>query len=294
MNIELLSYKQLPDFPSGSGIEYYDGKFYLVGDDANSIYILDKNWQRSDEIILFEFAEKRVPKKIKNDLEATALLDINGIPYLFVAGSGSKLPHRDKAFLINLHSRAQEEIVLTTFYDRIKSVHPVKLNIEGAAAVKDYFILCNRGNKTEPDNHIIITRENFWKDQDKVPFNLIKPQLPILEGDLLGLSGITYSIVNDVLIFTASTEITDNPYDDGPIGDSYLALVENASEQIGKNEMLMKAIVNLSAVDKKFEKYKIESVCVEAEEKGKMDLSLISDNDCGSSFLFKVRMSSFA
>ncbi len=34
MQLDLIDYKELDTFPSGSGIDFFDDKIYIVGDDA--------------------------------------------------------------------------------------------------------------------------------------------------------------------------------------------------------------------------------------------------------------------
>ena len=77
MQLDILDYKALETFPSGSGIEYYNGHIYLVGDDAKSILVTNKRWRKAKEISLFESKEKRIPKKLKADFEATAILNFD-------------------------------------------------------------------------------------------------------------------------------------------------------------------------------------------------------------------------
>ncbi len=65
MKLDLIDYKELKSFPSGSGIEYFDDKVYLVGDDAARILVMNKRWKEKYDIALFESTEKRIPKKLK-------------------------------------------------------------------------------------------------------------------------------------------------------------------------------------------------------------------------------------
>ena len=47
MKIKLLDFKENTEFPSGSGIEYYNGQVYLTGDDAADILVMDKKWRET-------------------------------------------------------------------------------------------------------------------------------------------------------------------------------------------------------------------------------------------------------
>ena len=44
--------KQLPHYPSTSGIEYINNKIYIIGDDANNLLVLDSNLNTIDSILL--------------------------------------------------------------------------------------------------------------------------------------------------------------------------------------------------------------------------------------------------
>jgi hypothetical protein len=86
--------KPLPDYPSASGITYYNKQFYIIGDDASNLLILDSNLIIKDSIQLYSFAEKRIPKVVKPDLESITLIADNK---LLLLGSGSLSPTRNVA-----------------------------------------------------------------------------------------------------------------------------------------------------------------------------------------------------
>src|SRR5687768_3327495 len=66
--------KQL-SYPSGSGIEFYNERFYLIGDDATSLLQLDKNFNITDSIILIDSLHGRIPKETKPDLEGITVIN---------------------------------------------------------------------------------------------------------------------------------------------------------------------------------------------------------------------------
>src|SRR3569832_2353379 len=68
-NNMLKEVKQFDHYPSASGVEYFNDRYYVIGDDANDLLVLDSNLTPSDSIRLYSFAEKRIPKAIKADLE---------------------------------------------------------------------------------------------------------------------------------------------------------------------------------------------------------------------------------
>jgi len=293
MKLTLTDFKELKNFPSGSAIEFHDNKVFLAGDDAKEVLVMDKRWKELERIPLFDSDTERIPKKIKSDLEATTVVIVNSIPRMLILGSGSKEQHRNKAILLDLDSYLKDEFDLTVFYDRIKATGISDLNIESAATLlEDYIILGNRGNKRNPDNHFIITKHLFWKHQADVELFTLPIKFPGKDNKMknAGISGLTYSPLNDWLIFTASTELTDNPVDDGPIGDSYLGIIENASRKIGRKDMKVDEFIELGEAEKSMKGYKIESVCIQTEKDERLKLQLVADNDDGISCLFKVRI----
>jgi hypothetical protein len=46
MKLSLLDFKKLENFPSASGIEFYDDRVYLVGEDAKDLLVLNKKWNK--------------------------------------------------------------------------------------------------------------------------------------------------------------------------------------------------------------------------------------------------------
>jgi hypothetical protein len=289
MKIKLLDFKEIKDFPSGSGIEYYLEKVYVVGDDAKEVLVLNKTWKKLAVIPLFTSDETRIPKKTKPDLEATAIVEVNGIPRLLILGSGSKEP-RNKAVLVNLDNNHTEETDITVFYDRLKNCGFGDINIESATLVLGKLIIGNRGNKSKPDNHVIVTDVDFYKHQGEAQISPVKIEFPDGFKEPIGLSGMTFSHLNDWIIATFSTEDTDNAIDDGAIGDSYLAIIENASSKILRKRMKVNQLINIGKAVESLQGYKMESVCVQSEKDGSLKLQLVADNDDGVSCLFKVRL----
>src|SRR5262249_357813 len=95
---------------------------------------------------------------------------------------------------------------------------------------------------------------------------------------------------NDWLLATLSTEDTSNAVDDGPVGDSYLVVVENASRKVSRKKININDFINLPEPNKYFKGYKIESVCIQSEKNGRPKIQPVAHNDTGSSYLFKVRI----
>ena len=64
-NNMLKEIKKLDHYSSASGIEYFRNHYYVIGDDANNLLILDEAFNPKDSIQLYSFSEKRIPKAIK-------------------------------------------------------------------------------------------------------------------------------------------------------------------------------------------------------------------------------------
>ena len=158
--IEILESLWLPDFPSGSSINYYEGKLYIIGDDANTVLVLDSNYQCVEEIPVFNYPEKRIPKSVKDDLETSTLLTIEGVVYLFSLGSASR-SIRMKGVLISLNENSKNNepqiIDLSEFMSRLpKSIG--EINIEGSTVLRNQFVMSKRANLSNPTNHLLFYR----------------------------------------------------------------------------------------------------------------------------------------
>jgi hypothetical protein len=289
MKLELTDFKELTDYPSASGIECFEDKVYLVGDNAKDILVLNKKWKKPEYIPLFEAPGNSIPKNEKADLEALTLLQIDKKPYLLAVGSGSTAK-RNKGVLINLKNNQPQMLDFTVFYERLKATEIKDLNIEGVAYVHDYIVMVNRGNTTNPTNYLIITNPNFWKKQKDALIQIIRIDFGDSAPRGLGISGITYSDYHEDLFLTISTEDTPNAIDDGRIGKSYLGVIENLYRKIGREKEKMKVneLIHLASADDRFTGFKIESVSIQSEKDHSIKLQLVADNDTASSFLFKV------
>ncbi len=284
-NNMLKEVKKLDNYPSASGIEYLNNQFYVIGDDANNLLILDSNLNPTDSINLYPFTVKRIPKSVKSDLEAITVTKDNK---LLLVGSGSSSPTRNAAWLIDPVTKLKDSIRLDTFYQRLSSSGIDEINIEGICTIPGSIILCNRGSKGYPKNHLILTSDNFWKDQTNAPISLILAGSNTDSTLFNGVSGITYAKKSDRLLLTVSTEDTRNNMDDGAIGKSYLWIVENISAKKKWKAINPDKIIDLETIDPRFKAQKIESVCITKETTSFLHLVLAADNDDGSSSIFNL------
>lgn len=277
--------KTFSSYPSASGIENFNNQFYIIGDDANNLLILDINLNSIDSVSIFPFSGQRMPKSIKADLESISITKTNEILLL---GSGALSPYRNSAWLIDPHSREKKHYHLDTFYQRLKLTGLKELNIEGSCVIQGSFLLSNRGNKSNLHNHLIITNENFFLDQSGSVINVMSIGVNDDSTIFSGVSGLAYSKMSDRLIITISTEDTNNVMDDGAIGKSYLWIVNNISSKLKWKAINPNRVIDLEKLDPRFKGQKIESACIEKETDDYIHLVLVSDNDNGSSTLFSV------
>ena len=112
----LLSMKVLDDYPSGSGLQPFNDKIYLVGDDATLLLTIDKKYDITDSIKLFETTGTRISKETKPDIESIALVKQNGSPALLLTGSGSLAPYRNACWIVNPITKEARQYQLDTFF----------------------------------------------------------------------------------------------------------------------------------------------------------------------------------
>lgn len=285
--IELINTTRLTSYPSASAIEFYNNRLYVIGDDAVSLLVLNANHEVLDSVPLFRSDSNRMTKEDKADLEAATVADYKEGKHLLVFSSFST-KGRNKLLAFPLDNLKE--------YDRHSETEQISLleqegikqvNIEGAAVIKDKLLLCNRANETERKNFIVVYDWDGKKlKNDKDP-KVISLQLPKTKT-VMGLSGLTYVKGADLLLFTASAEKTDNAYDDGEIGESFLGFIRNASQKMGGESVAADGLVNLSR-SLKIGRQKIESVCAENASGNELTLHLAADNDNGESILYKTK-----
>jgi|GEM_PF-223645 len=284
-NNMLKEIKLIGNYPSASGIEYFNKQFYVIGDDANNLLVLDSSLNPVDSIGLYSFTEKRIPKAVKPDLESIL---ITSDKKLLLLGSGSLSPYRNIAWLIDPVTKEKDSIRLDVFYDRLKESGLAELNIEGACSMPGYIVLSNRGSKGFPKNHLIITRAAFWKEQAHCPITVIPLGGNTGSAVFNGVAGLAYTRRTDRLIIAVSTEDTRNSMDDGTIGKSYIWIVNDFSAKKNWKAINPNQVIDLEKTDPQFKGQKIESVCVTGETRQFLQLVLAADNDDGSSTVFRM------
>ncbi|WP_276374639.1 hypothetical protein [Chryseolinea sp. H1M3-3] len=292
--IELLKSQVLTEFASGSSINYANDKLYLIGDDANTILILDTDYKKIDSIRLFDHPETRIPKSKKSDLEASTFMSVNGTLHLLILGSASR-SQRKKVILmplesLNLNKPYFREYDSGEFIKRVVGNGIDEVNIEGITVIGNHLVLANRGNNSNQKNHLIITGNYFWEKQMEAPLHIRQLLIPPGIKAFAGVSEVCYLASKDILLFTLCSEATSNAYDDGVIGDSYIGWINNISNKIDDLTVTLDGTVNLSGVSDEFKGQKIEGICVQEMTDDKAIIHLVSDNDGEVSKLFKIKL----
>lgn len=266
-------------YPSGSTICFMNDLFYIMGDDASEILVLNDKLIEVERVPLFPKDENiRIPKAFKADIEASVVIRQNGVDCILFLGSGSVSPHRDHAYLFEPKSKSFSRIDFCHFYDQLRNQF-AQLNIEAATMLGNSLALGIRANRSYPDNYIALAIPG------KFPPEFQRKVLLKLPVEHTGISGMDYDGVRDILFITFSSENTSNSYDDGEIGESYLAIIQEAADQIQKNELYISSLTKLSDLGPELKLQKVESVALTADHR---QLMVVADNDLGNTNLFLI------
>jgi hypothetical protein len=281
--------KLLADYPSGSALTFLNDSLYLVGDDAPWLLVMDAHLNVIHRSVLVETAEKRIPKNLKQDLEAMAVISLRQTKSLLLMGSGST-GQRMFCNLLTPGSKEMNVYDLRSFCRRIQDAGIKDVNIEGVAAIPGGLVLASRGNKSFPRNYLVFTDQFFFKDPDSVDFKLVQAGSNTDTAFFNGISGLEYAAGSDKLLVTVSTENTYNSYTDGSIGKSFLWIINDITTRKRFTHVNPDRIIDLEKEDARFKGHKIESVCILSENRKEMELVLAADDDNGQTLLFKVQV----
>lgn len=285
--IELIKTTHLANYPSASSIEFYNNRLYIIGDDAPQMVVLDTAQQVIDSISIFESKEKRIDKDEKADLEASVIIQEQNKNYL-VAFSSFSDKNRNKTLVYELDPEGKKNkpnVLLSNLAD----INVQERNIEGAAFINNKLVLSNRANNTHKENSLIVTDITLPNGLEAKKHSVLKLLLPQTKA-VTGISGMAYLKDKDMLLFTASTEDTENAHSDGDIGESYIGYVSNISQQLNNASIHADTLIALKKDVTKKTPQKIESLAVERVADKSVLLHLVADNDNGESTLFKMRM----
>jgi hypothetical protein len=285
LQVAIQSIEELNNVPSGSGMAQVGDTLYIVGDDSPFLYGLDSSNNTVFKFPLSDtsnFSDGRVAKKLKLDFEAMEKISDKEI---IIFGSGSKSPTRDIMILVKLEDSIRfENFRITNFYDNLRQLPEMKghkLNIEAAVYWNGNLSLFNRTN-----NLIFTYRYNDFINSiryNQIPHlnDLIKVNLPKINGIQSGFSGGEGLEDNNLILFTASVEGTKSTYHDGEIFGSFIGIL-----RIENNKIKFKDEIIQIPSD---EPNKVESVTkVKSLSKNKFEIWMITDNDDGKSNLIEA------
>ncbi len=290
MKCEVKSIRELTDVPSASGIEYIGNSYFVIGDNAPFIYVLDASFNRTAQYMLGDYLpneEGILPKAEKHDFEAMTKISWKGKLYLVVFGSGSKKPHRFEGKIIDLQEKNKiRTFSLQNLYDQIRDegkLEPSELNIEAAAEVNGKLYLFNRGK----NKLIVMNVEHFMEfihDGSAIlKLKVYSIDLPEMNDIRAGFSGAAGDQEYKRIVFTASVEDTDDWVKDGDILGSYLGVIDLENIQ----QHYRPETVQLVGKDKR-EKFKVESITIVESQGDKMNCVLVTDNDGLNSELLTI------
>lgn len=290
----------LTDIPSASGIEFYNDKFYLVGDDIPWLFILNQELKIIDKTKISgidSLIAGRTPKDVKADFESIGINHQIGNNQLVIVSSGSMVDSRDTAYIVALDNF---EIIasknIRSLFEKIKLDAKLakdnEINIEGLVFTENHGFLFHRGNVSE--NFIARINKSellyYLEGSSTLPgFEIFWFNLPVYRNVVSGFSGACLHPEGTGIIFTASMEATVNEIDDGSILGSYLGYIPFETLSEGKYSAA------LFEYDGNILEKKIESICVVDNENTKnntrkLNLIAITDNDDGTSDFIKINM----
>lgn len=236
-----LSAPSQPGRPSfiaaASGLVVIQNHFFVIADDELAVgcFRLNENTPGS----LFPVfpgslpLEKRERKKLKPDLEALCFIPLpEQSGALLAIPSGSK-PNRTQGAWIPCSQAKLSSAQLFDLSPLYRALPFQDLNIEGAVVQDAKLLLFQRGNSKSQENAIVILDLNrFLKD---IQFKQTASSDSILEIKKFNLgqqNGLSLSFTDATLfeenqvLYLASTEDTDNPYEDGEFQGASLGLLD--------------------------------------------------------------------
>ena len=202
-----------------------------------------------------------------------------------IFGSGGKSPQRDVFVQVFLNQEITiEKYDLTRFSNHLRSLPVLKdaeLNIEATAFHEGQLYLFNRRK------NVIFKFDygqflSFLKDEAALPMIEVHAYiLPTINKVEAGFSGATILKDQPKIIFTASVEDTDNPYDDGEILGSFIGMIDISNKTISDH-------FEYCELSNSEEHYKVESVTIDEEiSVVKTKIILITDDDEGNSMILE-------
>lgn len=289
------------NMPSASGIEKAGTGYYVIGDDAPFLYLLDANFKPAGKFAFMDtasFASGRIPSAAKPDLESMAQFTRSDTTYLLMLGSGSATS-RNVAYLVQADNpKKYKKVDVSDFYTFLKQVlarnGADQLNLEGLAINDTHAYLLQRSFGKEQSILLRFKREeflNYITGSTAMPLaSVFHFQLPKLGPYQASFSG-AY-LLQDKLFFTATIEGTTDAVADGEVHGSFVGYIPLLELQENKGFPVTIPVVQLDLADGKKYSGKVESLVVsQTESLGTYKAVIVSDDDKGSSDLLEVTLS---
>jgi hypothetical protein len=291
MKVNCIHEQCLEGIPSASAIELAGDNLIVFGDDARSLYVLDRAFQLAQVVPLpgISPGQSRLPKHEKPDIESVLVYSFAGETHVLAFGSGSSGTARDGGFharIDALRTIRVDELALGALYDNLRQAPELRppgvLNIEGAAIMDDHIILAQRAAGSSGNYLIRFERAAFisWLERSTLPpaAELFPVSLVCVSGVEAGLTGLAFSTVHRRLFFTAAVEDRSDPVQDGPVLGSFVGSFSWPAQQQPAVECC-EAPENLPVTRK------LESICLLQENPGGVHVLAVADDDMGSSQL---------
>jgi hypothetical protein len=283
--ISITSFKlirELEEISAASGIVYYNGIYYVIGDDRLHLYMFksDKTMSKTPIFNTNKYPSEPVVKKLKPDLES--LFIISDQNKLVAVPSGSK-KERTTGSLIDLtHPFNYENIDFKPLFKSLRkqiNIDKEDFNIEGSGLIcpNTWFIL-NRGNGPKRRNLIIILEGDAINKSELITYYPVK--LPVINDIFSSFTDGFY--LNGRLFFIAAAEETDSTYLDGKVAGSLIGVYGFAEQKILDYKILP-------------EKIKFEGISCSKITDKEITFALCSDPDEAKSpaLIYELKISNF-
>jgi hypothetical protein len=297
MKVSCTLEQNLAEIPSASAIEWVGANLIVFGDDARSLYVLNRHRQVAQVVPLpgISPGEGRLPKHEKPDIEAAFAYSSLGETHVIAFGSGSCGTARDGGLHVRIDAQRPiriDELALGALYNNLRQAPEIGsrgvLNIEGAAITDDHVILAQRAAGRSGNCLIRFERAAFisWLGTNTLPpaAEFFPVSLVSINGVEAGLTGLAFSSVHRRLFFTAAVEDRDDPVQDGAVLGSFVGSFSWTAQQ-------RPALENCQAPENLPPARKLESICLLHESSDGVQALAVADDDRGSSQLVDLSIS---
>jgi hypothetical protein len=291
MKVSCTQEQDLAPIPSASAIEVASDSLIIFGDDARSLYVLDRARQLAQIVPLpgISPGQSRLPKHQKPDIESALVYSSDSETHVIAFGSGSSGTARDGGFHVRIDAMRNiriEELALGALYNNLRQAPEIGrlgvLNIEGATMTDDHVILAQRAAGNSGNYLMRFECDGFinWLEHNSPPpvAEFIPVNLDSVSGVEAGLTGLAFSPVHRRLFFTAAVEDRNDPVQDGPVLGSFIGSFSWPAHQQPALQCC-EAPENLPA------RRKLESICLLQENPDGVQALAVADDDMGSSQL---------